>query len=223
VVYSDCSACVAGSESQDASEIFQVNVSEAGPPIRLSNNDTNDAAPVFGTLADGSSAVAWISDYIRLTVTVGDVTSTVAADADFVQSVALVGGRIVWRPSPAIINPDSMMPSPMIINPDSMMPSDVYLTDMTTGTTTALTEHSEVGPGTPILLEGAGAKVAFAEGILDSARERVRVISLEGLFPEVVSIEEAGISEITIGADYVGFVAPRDDNEGLSDVWLLPL
>ena len=212
VLFTDCSACVAGTESEDASEIFQINVSEAGPPIRLSNNDTNDAAPVFGTLADGTSAVAWISDYTRLTVSVGDLTSTVAADADFVQSVALVGGRIAWRPSPAIINPDSMMPSPMIINPDSMMPSDVYLTDMTAGTTTALTEHSEVGPGTPILLEGAGSNVAFAEGILDSARERVRVISLEGLLPEVVTIEEAGISEITIGsARMVLFVSSEEE------------
>ncbi len=222
VLYTDCSACIAGSDTESASEVYEVHADDETKPLRLSNNKVHDASPVFGTMSDGSSAVAWISNYNTLQVLNGDTLSNVTVDAAWVQDLVLVQGRVSWRPSPAIINPDSMIPSPMIINPDSMMPSDLFVTDIVGGTTSPLSSHAEVGPSTPLSLKGSSSLLLFAEGVVGSERERLNVYNLVTSEP-VLALEEPAISGFSIGTDYVGFTAPRPDNEGLGDVWILKL
>jgi hypothetical protein len=221
ILYTDCSGCVPGTESAAASEVYELNAAEGGLPVRLSNNDVHDSSPVFGTTADGEAAIAWVSNYSDLVVRVGENQSTTKTEALLIQDIALISGRIAWRPSPAIINPDSMIPSPMIINPDSMIPSDVNLTDIVSGTTTPLTQHAELGANTPTSLRATDTHVAFAEGIMNSDRERIRVIDMASGAVEVVLVEEPELTHFALGTGVLGFVAPRADNEGLDDAWLL--
>jgi hypothetical protein len=169
----------------------------------------------------GEAVIAWVSNYSNLVVRIGENQTTYKTEAVLVEDLALIEGRIAWRASPAIINPDSMIPSPMIINPDSMIPSDVNLTDIVTGTTSALTQHVELGASTPTTLKGRSPYIAFAEGIMNSDRERVRVFNVAAGGIEAALIEEPGVQALTLGKGMLGFIAPRADNEGLDDVWLL--
>jgi hypothetical protein len=221
ILYTDCSQCVPGSVNATSSEIYELNAADAGLPLRLSNNDVQDTSPIFGTTVGGEAVIAWVSNYSNLVVRIGENQTTYKTEAVLVEDLALIEGRIAWRASPAIINPDSMIPSPMIINPDSMIPSDVNLTDIVTGTTSALTQHVELGASTPTTLKGRSPYIAFAEGIMNSDRERVRVFNVAAGGIEAALIEEPGVQALTLGKGMLGFIAPRADNEGLDDVWLL--
>ena len=166
VLYTDCTECLLGTAPSDAAEVYEVNLSEGGLPQRLTNNKVNDTAPTYGTLADGSTSSAWVSSYNTLAAQAAGALETFPQDVAWIQDVALVGGALVWRPSPAIINPDSMIPSPMIINPDSMIPSDLFQTDLVSGETSSVSSHIEIDNETPLALSASGTHLAFASGVL---------------------------------------------------------
>jgi hypothetical protein len=221
VAWQDCRFCVAGAPDP-APEIFRRDVGAAGLEERVTSDDLPDRAPTFGTLADGSLALAWISADTTLRVVgagAGGVDASFPAP-DKVAGVALTEGQLAFRAEPAIINPDSMMPA------------DVMLVDVASGVAVDASVHSELWPALPAEPVAAGGLIAWAEavpdpvapaGLPDPTSGRVRAVFAADPTAQAGLAQAQGIREIAISPGALGFIAPRADNEGMNDVWILPL
>jgi hypothetical protein len=229
VAWRDCRGCVDGGDS--AAEIYSIDLASGAPAKRITVSETDDRGPSFGRLADGTEVLAWIEGERRLRVQGLDVEATWEVGA-FVSSVDVAAGLMTWREAtgiinpdsmkPLIINPDSMMPAG-IINPDSMIPSDVYGTQVSTGETHAISVHAELSPESLGSVHAAGVNVAWVEANTEmGVGSRVQLANAAtGKVSETIDVP--GLWSPALAADLVVFIAPRDDNAGLDDVWVLPL
>ena len=213
VAWRDCRACVAGAGDAPA-EIYRLDVAaDDAVEERLTDDSDPDQRPVFGTLGDGSTGLAWLTGTDRLqALSVGGALTTLVAPAK-VAALALTDGVISWRESVSIINPDSMMPD------------DVFGTPIDGGETFAYSEHAELFPG----LDGAPSASAGQVAWLESVPGEVplsRVVIADAVDATVLEVVEGtGIDQprLSSAADFLAFIAPRADNGGQDDVWVLPL
>ncbi|MDP6943908.1 MAG: hypothetical protein QF464_07120 [Myxococcota bacterium] len=229
VVWRDCRHCVSGDVS--ASDIYRVVLDSGEPEQRLTDSTEEERRPALGTLADGSEAVVWIEGHERLRV-VSDGVSEAWDVGAFVSTVGVTAGRLMWREQTGVINPDSMKPLVInpdsmmpvgVINPDSMIPTDVYGTNALTGDTEAVSVHAEIAPQMEGAVQASGGRVAWVEADPDLGLEsRVVVADAESADVETV-VEVDGVWAPALSADLLVFVAPRDDNDDMNDVWVLPL
>jgi hypothetical protein len=227
VAWEDCSACVMGdgpAGREPRREIFERDLTTALPARALTADQVADHSPRYGLLADGRPALAWVSGRATLRLErleaglslTADVVATLAEDAE-VGGLALIDGGIAWRPRPRIVNPDSM-----IVNPDSMWPSDLFLTPPDLATSTALTVHAELGAALELAPDGRDGFVTWLESPPNTPTTgRIMRSSIEGAAP-VEIIGRDGLTEFAVGRTFVAFIAPRDDNDGLPDLHVLP-
>ncbi|MCC6622152.1 MAG: hypothetical protein IT385_12890 [Deltaproteobacteria bacterium] len=230
VAWADCRACVTGDDGAGW-EIWTRDGDE--PEARLSDDATPDRAPTFGVLS-GDEVLAWISGRSELRV-VGravldggagrderlDVASELRA-SEAVGWLAVTPGALAYRTRPLIVNPDSM-----IVNPDSMYPSDVLVSEVVAGVlggTTRLTRHGELRDGVDGSLRAAGARLAWiASRPIDGGAGGAETLVLTEGLVTTDTIDEPGLTTFGLGASLLAFVAPRADNDGLPDAWVLPL
>lgn len=244
VAWADCRACVTGDDGSGW-EIYARAVDLVAPDaspaeVRVTDDAVPDRGPVFG-LADGASAdgervvLAWVrgrtgmrvlelgkdqGDPTRLDLEV-DVSDRLRA-ADAVGWVAASPGILAWRTRPVIVNPDSM-----IVNPDSMFPSDVFVTDIagdTVNGTARATTHGELRDGMDGAIRAAAGRLAWLDATPTARRLRL-VDATDPLSVDTAgqTVVEDGLHAFALGSELVAFIAPRSDNAGLDDLWVLPL
>ena len=209
VVWQDCRDCVLGDPALARPQIYRRSMPD-GDESLMSDGANANWRPAFGTLADGKIALAWVVGGTEITVPALSGSWTVPEP---IAGVALAKGMLAWRPSPAVINPDSMMPS------------DVYVTDPSTGETTQLTVHAEIRGEVDEVPVAAGGLVAWLEDVPESEPEvlrRIRAFDM-GSLSEVLVVDKASISQLAISESYLGFVAPHLENGGMKDVHILNL
>ena len=229
VVWRDCRSCVDGADS--AAEIFRADLSGDEPAKQITSSAADDRRPALGTASDGGELIAWIEGERRIRVR-SELSDEVWEVGEFVSTIALSGGYVTWRESTGLINPDSMMPiainpdsmKPAVgINPDSMIPSDVYATDVQSGDTHALSVHAELSPELLGRVHAAHGRAVWLEANPAAALAPRLVVADIAAGKELASIEIPGLWAPSLGAEMVAFIAPREDNAGLDDVWVLPL
>ena len=229
VAWADCRACVSGDDGRGW-EIYTRDGD--GAEVRVSDDDVADRSPSLGTL-DGEDVLAWVrgraearvvglatltggagrDDAIDLTI---DLASEVRA-SELVGWLAVTPGALAFRTRPLIVNPDSM-----IVNPDSMYPSDVFVRDVA-GVTTRLTRHGELRAGQDGALHATGSRLAWlqsAPATIGATRDSVVVSDANVV---TTTIELPSIETLGLGTGALVFSAPRADNGGLPDAWVLPL
>lgn len=207
VAWQDCRACIGGGRS----EIYRREAPD-GAELRLTDDDVDDLGPRFGDLGAGVEALVWhrSDGGVRLRSAALDT----AYDLEPVLGVALTDGILAYRPSPAVINPDSMIPS------------DVFSVTAATGQDVrALSVHSEQWGARLSAPQAAGGRVAWLEGLPGSTDPAAQRLLVVGVPLAEVQLDRAvdGGSDASLSDGYVAFIAPREDNEGLPDVWILPL
>jgi hypothetical protein len=216
VAWQDCRGCPLGPAKDAAPDLFTRDVAANAGEQRVTDDLLADAAPSFGTLADGSVALAWLvgGATLRVLGPPGGGVDAAFPAAGPSGSVAVTQGLLASRPSPAIINPDSMMPS------------DVVLTEVPSGQTRVASVHAELAPDAPPALAAAAGRVAWLESVPSpspSTQRRVRVVAVADPATVVVEAAARDITEVALSPGWLGFVAPRADNQDRPDVWLLPL
>ncbi|MGM0577357.1 MAG: TolB family protein [Myxococcota bacterium] len=207
VAWRDCRGCVGGGE--EAAELYRRDVN-GGDAERLTDDDVDDRLPSFGTLADGTPALAWVSGDDTLRVrSAGGASSAALPRPPALAS--FTAGLLAWRASP------------LIINPDSMHPGDVLATDVVAGTTTALTSGVVIEEGLAAGPTAAAGRVAWLESAPGPPVERrLRVADPAG-GAVALTLEVPGAESPVLAGDRLVFLAPRDDNGGLPDVWIRDL
>jgi len=110
-----------------------------------------------------------------------------------------------------------------IINPDSMYPSDVYGTDIMTGETHAISTHAELSPELLGRVHAAGARVAWVEANTEAGAGSLLHVAAAATGKVSETVDVQGLWSPALADDLLVFVAPRQDNAGLDDVWVLPL
>jgi hypothetical protein len=229
VAWRDCRGCVG--EATTAAEIYRVDLSSGEPAQRVTVSESDERGPALGLLADGTEALAWIEGERRLRVRGDGVEESWEVGA-FVSSVDVADGVLTWREATGMINPDSMKPieinpdsmKPVVeINPDSMIPSDVYGTEVATGVTYAISVHAELSPEALGRVHAASNRVAWTEANPEADLASRLVVADAATGKVSVSIDVPGLWSPALASDLVVFIAPREDNAGLDDVWVLPL
>ncbi len=212
VAWQDCRLCVEGQPQVPAIYAREMT---GGSEARVTDGVEPERRPAFGTLADGQEVtLGWLSGATSVAALVDDAETVwdVAFDVD---SLALASGKLVWRASKSIINPDSMIPS------------DVFITDAVTGATSSLSLHGHVEPTLDGAPTASGSRVAWIESIPGAPAEqrRVRMVDLAdgGAEPVQTVTQLVGLSQARLGPNHLAVTAPRPDNDGLSDLWILPL
>lgn len=211
VAWADCRRCVSG-DGGLGRDIYRLEL-PSGLEIPVTFDDVPDRAPTFGTLDDGDLGLAWVRDDDTLRV----VAEGGALDASWPQlapvaSVAMTDGVLAWRPQP------------VIINPDSMIPSDLFLTTAATGVTAAATFHAEAAPALPAGPRATAGRVVWLESPPDDAG--VTLLRVIGAADQAVVADVAVAAvarSLALGAGHAVITAPRADNDGLDDLWALPL
>lgn len=216
VAWQDCRDCPLGPAKDGAPDLFTRDIAANAGEQRVTDDLAADFAPSFGTLADGSVALAWLvgADTLRVLSPPGAGVDAAFPAAGPSGSVAVTQGFLASRPSPAIINPDSMMPS------------DVVLTQVPSGQTRVASVHAELAPDAPPALAAAAGRVAWLESVPSpspSTQRRVRVVAVADPATVLGEASARDITEVALSAGWLGFVAPRADNADAPDVWLLPL
>lgn len=213
VVWEDCSLCV---EPGAFREVWLRDMAAASA-VQLTNTPGQDERePVLGNLADGSLAAAWIvGDTTLIVDPVGGEDDQVAFEATAeVSGITMSGGYLAWRQSP------------LIINPDSMRPSDVFVVEIDTGVTMMpASVHAELAGGLDGRPAADGTRLAWLEsipGAIDPILRRAVVVEVPQM-TVVADTTEARITSVTFKSNRLAFLAPRDDNSGLTDVWVLQL
>ncbi|MFT7580127.1 MAG: hypothetical protein ACI9MR_001794 [Myxococcota bacterium] len=210
VAWEDCRGCVSGSDDTGY-DIVSRNL-DGGLETIVTNDDTADRSPVFGTLADGSPALAWVSGLSTLrTISVNDagVTDVSWDMAGPVGGVALAEGVLAWRASP------------FIINPDSMRPTDVFFTDVSNGDTIPITLHAELALSLPVPPMAGGNLVAWLTS-RQSAPNRTDVAVYRAGNASEVAVEsvDSQVSSFALSQTTLALTAPRTDNDDMPDVWI---
>ena len=227
VAWADCRACVSGDDGAGW-EIYSRD--GEGPETRVTNDAEADRGPSLGTLG-GEDVLAWVRGRAEArvvglaTLTGGagrDDTIDLASElraSDHIGWLAVTPGVLAFRSLPLIVNPDSM-----IVNPDSMYPSDVYVNDVLgDGTTTQVTRHGELRGGQDGALRAAGKRLGWlqsAPAAIGTTSDSL-VVSDDGTVSSVVTLPS--IESFGLGTGALVFSAPRADNGGLPDAWVLPL
>ncbi len=203
VVWSDCRACVSGDGGQ-ARELYRRDLA-GGPEERLTDNARADRLPVWGTLADGSTALAWSVDggTLRVVSSNTDVSLTLPKEP---RALALSEGVVAWRPVP------------VVINPDSMYPSELWTTRVVTGATVLTYPHLELPPTASPQILGAAGAFAWLDGEPGSGRPRLRVVGIDG--QTATTVTTLGMVDFALSDTHTAFVAPRADNDDLDDLWI---
>ena len=227
LAWRDCRECVPG-DPDAAAEIYAVELTaesdDADEEQRVTDDEDDDRLPSLGGVgADG--ALAWVAGADTLRVQSTDLALDEAWTVDgTVLGMTLADGKLAYRQSPLVINPDSMM----VINPDSMMPSEVFSVDALSGDETVLTEHSEtelalLEEGAQLAGTASSGRVAFLESVAGQLPlQRLQVLdATSGASVDVVDVDEA--HEPSLSTTWMGFLAPRADNDGEDDVHLLAL
>lgn len=209
VVWEDCRGCLTGDDGA-ARELFRRPLA-GGPEVNLTSDATSDRAPVFGTLADGTPALAWIAGAGTLRVSAGALDVAHPTGEDLL-AVSLTKGVLAWRRRP------------LIINPDSMIPSDVFVTRVADGATFPATFHAERAAASDGAPRAAAGRIAWIEAAPpDPAASILRVVDAETL-ADALALPVGGVVErLAISPTLVALTAPRADNDGLDDVWVLRL
>ena len=205
VAWEDCRSCLAGDDPRP--EIYLRGVTEGATEQRLTADDVADRGPSAGTLADGSPGLVWLSGDADARVWSGGATQTVPLPFTGAAGVALTRGMLASRPSP------------LIINPDSMMPSDVFLTDLATLQTRRLSTHAELTAQAPAAPVAQGGRVAWVEAVAGapaSARDVV-VVDVDDPSVELLRAPLLGVSAIAVSGAWVGATVPAAGAQ--SDVW----
>ena len=212
VAWQDCRRCVGG-DGDHGADIYLFDLS-TGVEINLTDDDTADRRPVFGTLASGAPAIAWVhAGGVLRASGLDDATDVVWQVAEVeLGGLALTEGVFAWR-----------QPSPFIINPDSMHPGDVFLTNAADGATFPATFHAERAPGLDEVPRGAGGRVSWLESPAnDLGATRLRVAGVDAT-PLISTDLAARASSLALSATHAAITAPRPDNGGFEDVWILPV
>ena len=224
VAWAECPTCVPG-DGDEGMELFELDLAVGGAPTQRTVNAFADGAPAYGTLADGKLALTWIEGTSTLRVVavvavVGGIDATIDLAArvgvdHHIGGLALDTGVLAWRPRP------------VIVNPDIMFPSDVFATTVDSQLTVALTDRIVARPAMSLATPALAGRAAWLEadasvaGNGPTAPGRVQVASLAGA---VVTTEPIlGLTGLALGRAHLAFMAPRADNGGLSDIWVLPL
>jgi len=207
VAWEDCRDCLAGDVPRP--EIYLRAVAAGSEEQRLTADEAADRAPCSGTLADGSPGLAWLSGESDAKVWVegSGLTQTIPLPFPEAAGVALTRGMLASRPSP------------LIINPDSMTPSDVFLTDLTTLQTRRLSTHAELGaqdPAAPVAQAGRVAWVEAIVGASPSAREVV-VVAVDDPSVELLRAPLTGVTGIAVSGAWLGATVPASGEQ--TDVW----
>ena len=213
VAWRDCRACVAGAGDAPA-EIYSLDVAaDDAVEERLTDDDAPDRSPAFGTLADGGTGLAWLTGDDRLKARSADGALTTIVAPASVAALALTYGVISWRESVSIINPDSMMPD------------DVFGTPLDGGETFAYSEHAELLPGLDSRPSASAGQVAWLESVPGEVPLNRAVVADATTGEQLLTVEAPGVDQprLSATADYLAFTAPRADNGGQADVWVLPL
>jgi len=212
VVWQDCRRCVSGDDDHNA-DVYLLDL-DTGVETNLTDDDAADRRPVFGTLADGAAAIAWVHAGGILRAQSLDQVIDVSWQVSEreLSGLALTEGTFAWR-----------QPSPYIINPDSMHPGDVSLTVAADGATFPATVHAERAPGLDEVPRAAGSRFAWLSSPAnDLETTRLRVVATDAT--AVTSEDVPGrASSVAASASHVAVTAPRADNGGFDDVWVLPL
>jgi len=230
VAWRDCRTCVDGAHT--AAEIYQRDLDSDDPEQRVTDSPEDDRSPALGYMGDGSGAIAWIAGERRLRVRAAGLDQAWEVGT-FVSTVDVTAGRLTWRERTGVVNPDSMKPVGVVnpdsmmpvsvVNPDSMIPSDVFGTNALTGQTDALSVHAELSPELEGAVHAAGGRVAWVESTLDLDVPTRLVVADAGTGKVAVAVEVQSAWAPALSEDLLVFVAPRDDNGGMNDVWVLPL
>ncbi|MFO0744979.1 MAG: hypothetical protein U1F43_04785 [Myxococcota bacterium] len=232
VAWSDCRTCVTGDDGSGW-EIWTRAIDVPAPDqspaeVRLTDDAVPDRRPAFGQHESGRAVLAWVRGRTELRVLdlapggETDLTVDVASQlraADAVGWVAVTPGILAWRTRPLIVNPDSM-----IVNPDSMYPTDLFATDIAAdevGATVRLTRHGELREGYDGAIRTAGERLAWLESTPAEDHLRIAASAIEADSAQAVAVP--GLRAFALGASLAAFIAPRDDNAGLDDLWVLPL
>lgn len=213
VAWQDCRFCFGGPEGR---EIYQRDMSlgAAGEEERLTDDAVDDRDPAFGTLADGSDALSWVSEDTSLLVRDSEGAIESFPVGATVAKQALSQGWLVYRASPAIINPDSMMPTPIRARATG------------TGEGVALAPNARVmgdllgGSLGPVAEAGRAAWIESPPG---KPGVGLVVVADIATASEVQSLEVPAVVGVALSESHVAFVAPRADNDGQDDVWILGL
>ena len=224
VAWAECPTCVTG-DGDEGMEIFELDLAVGGAPTQRTVNAFVDGRPAFGTLADGKLALTWVegASTLRVVAVVGavggvDATIDLAARVGVdhhIGGLALDTGVLAWRPRP------------VIVNPDIMFPSDIFATTVDSQLTVALTDRIVARPAMSLATPALAGRAAWLEadasvaGNAADAPGRVQVASLAGA--AVTTEPIAGLTGLALGRAHLAFMAPRADNGGLSDIWVLPL
>ncbi|TNF23452.1 MAG: hypothetical protein EP329_27550 [Deltaproteobacteria bacterium] len=212
VVWQDCRRCVSGEDDHKA-DVFLLDL-DSGVETNLTDDDTADRRPVFGTLSNGAVAVAWVHAGGVLRASALDGTDDVAWSVSDVElgGLALTEGVFAWR-----------KPSPFIINPDSMRPGDVFLTAASDGATFPATQHAERAAGLDeVPRAAAGHFTWLSSPPNDPTTTRLRVAGTDATALAVEDLPARATSFAT-SASHAAVTAVRADNGGFDDVWILPL
>ncbi|PKN55852.1 MAG: hypothetical protein CVU56_19135 [Deltaproteobacteria bacterium HGW-Deltaproteobacteria-14] len=212
VAWQDCRRCVGGDDDHNA-DIYVFDLS-TGVEVNLTDDDTADRRPVFGTLAGGAPAIAWVhAGGVLRASGLDDATDVVWQVAEVeLGGLALTEGVFAWR-----------RPSPFIINPDSMHPGDVFLTNAADGATFPASFHAERAPGLDEVPRGAGGRVTWLESPAnDLGATRLRVANNDAT-PLLSEDLAARASSLALSPTHAAITAPRPDNGGFEDVWILPV
>ncbi len=218
VAWQDCRGCLAGAPPTPA---IYIRPLPDGAEVRLSGDGALSARPVAGTLADGAPALTWLVDGAAARVwrpgpaLAGAPATDLTVPLPFSDAagVALTRGVLASRPSP------------LIINPDSMMPSDVFLTDLATGQTRRVSTHAELDAATPAAPLGRGGRVAWLESLPGAgpAAQRIVVVDVSDPSVPVLTANVQGATSLALSESWVGAAAPPGGAGAPSDVWLREL
>jgi len=209
VVWEDCRTCV-DPNGKSAPELYRRDLDGAPTNEQLTADGVLDRFPALGTLANGSVAVAWLRGASSVRVLGGGVDVTFDTNGTGVEGVALSQGRVAFRAQPAIINPDSMIPT------------DPWAIEVASGAQTTLATGQSITGKLPSGVVGlADGRFAWlAQNPADPSD--ASVVVADPVAGGTVSVGSPGALQMTGGGDWIGFVAPRADNGGETDVWLAP-
>ncbi len=226
VAWQDCRACVAGAPPSPA---VYLRALPHGAESPISAPGVGNTLPTGGSLTDGSPALAWVVDGSAARVwSPGDtagappaVDLTIPLPFSQAAGVALTRGVLASRPSP------------LIINPDSMTPSDVFLTALASGQTRRVSTHAELDATTPPAPVARGGRVAWLESRVGDPPHTQRLVvvdvteftgSLADAPADTLLAEDLqGVSALALSDDWVGAIAIPEGPAATSDVWLQEL
>jgi|GEM_PF-1213451 len=211
VVWEDCRDCPADA-SKPAPELYRRDLDGIPNNVRLTDDTAMDRFPTLGTLADGTVAVAWLrgASTIRVLGLGSTLDASFATNGTNVEGVALAEGRVAFRAQPAIINPDSMIPT------------DPWAIEVATGAQITLaTDQNITGKLPSAVVALADGRFAWlAQNPADPAD--ATVVIADPATGATSSVTAPSAIQMVGGGGWVGFVAPRGDNGGETDVWLAP-